>query len=105
MVGRIVIILVSATVVLVAARCSEPVEQVTVPEELPQPDHRFDLNTVTYEQLQTISGLKRNVALNIIEFRKYGRFHRVEDLLAVSGIGEKTYLLIRRYFYVKKPRR
>lgn len=84
----------------VASACSAPIEQADVPEELPPPEHRFDLNTVSYEQLLTIRGLKKNVAKNIVEFRKFGRFSRVEDLLAVSGIGEKTFLLIRRYFYV-----
>ena len=87
------------------AGCTEPVRQADIPEELPEPSRRYDLNTVTYEQLRSIepqgrSLISRAVARNIVEFRRQFRYRCVEDLLAVQGIGEATFLKIRRFFYV-----
>lgn len=92
----------------VLAGCTEPVRQADIPEELPAPSRRYDLNTVTFEQLRGIEShgrslLPRDAARNIVEFRRQFRYRRVEDLLAVRGIGEVTFLKIRRFFYVLPP--
>ena len=87
------------------AGCTEPVRQADIPDELPAPSRCYDLNTVTFEQLCSIEShgrslIPRDTARNIVEFRRQFRYRRVEDLLAVRGIGEVTFLKIRRFFYV-----
>ena len=52
-----------------------------------------NLNTATAEQLATIPGVGAKTAERIIEYRqKNGGFKKVEDLMNVSGVGEKSFL-------------
>ena len=52
-----------------------------------------NLNTATAEQLTTIPGVGAKTAERIIEYRqKNGGFKKVEDLMNVSGVGEKSFL-------------
>ena len=50
-----------------------------------------NVNTATSEQLQALKGIGPALAGRIIAWREQkGPFHRIEDLLQVSGIGPKT---------------
>lgn len=50
-----------------------------------------NLNTATVEELQTLSGIGEKKAADIISYREaHGPFKQVDDLLQISGIGEKT---------------
>ena len=52
-----------------------------------------NLNTATAEQLATIPGIGAKTAELIIEYRKTnGGFKKVEDLMNVRGVGEKSFL-------------
>lgn len=84
--------------------CSEPIRQAEIPEDYPAPDRVYDLNTVTYDELLTIDGIKKNVARAIVVWRAHRPYRRLEDLLSVDGIGEKTFLRIRRFFRVTHER-
>jgi len=54
------------------------------------PAHRVNVNTAGVEELQTLPRIGPALARRIVEYReKAGPFRRVEDLLAVRGIGPK----------------
>lgn len=62
----------------------------------------FNLNTATAEQLQRIPGVGPALAKRIVEFRdRKGNFKRVEELLAIPGISEKKWQVLREYVSVK----
>jgi competence protein ComEA len=56
----------------------------------------INLNTATIDQLETLPGIGRKTAERIIEYRtKAGGFKRIEDLMNVKGIGEKSFLKLK----------
>lgn len=55
-----------------------------------------NLNTATQAQLETLPGIGAKAALRILEFRqKNGSFKKIEDLMNVKGIGEKSFLKLK----------
>lgn len=60
-----------------------------------------NINDATSEQLQTLTGIGEAKAKKIIDYREQsGPFNSVEELINVSGIGEKTLESIRSYICV-----
>jgi len=56
----------------------------------------LNLNAATLEQLETLPGVGRKVAERILEYRtKSGGFKKIEELMNVKGIGEKSFLKLR----------
>jgi competence ComEA-like helix-hairpin-helix protein len=71
-------------------------------KKLPLPAKPFDLNTATYDQVQSLPGVGPVTAQRILDYRKKsGPFLRVEDLLAVRGISAGRLEKIRQYVMVK----
>ena len=64
-----------------------------------------NLNTATADQLTTIPGIGPKMAERIIEYRqKNGGFKKVEDLMNVSGVGEKSFLKMKPLITVTAPK-
>jgi comEA protein len=62
----------------------------------------LNLNAATVDQLVTLPGIGPKTAERIIEYRtKSGGFKRVEDLMNVKGIGEKSFLKLKPLVMVK----
>lgn len=56
----------------------------------------INLNTATVDQLETLPGIGRKTAERILEYRtKSGSFKRIEELMNVKGIGEKSFLKLK----------
>jgi competence protein ComEA len=55
-----------------------------------------DLNSATVTDLETLPGVGRRTAERIVEYRqKNGSFKKIEELMNVKGIGEKSFLKLK----------
>ena len=62
----------------------------------PAPAAIVNLNTATSKDLETLPGIGAKTAERIVEYRqKNGPFKKVEDLMNVQGIGEKSFLKLK----------
>ena len=61
----------------------------------------IDINKATANDLQKLPGIGPSLAKQIVAYReKHGPFRRVEDLMAIKGIGFKKWKQIRPYVRV-----
>ena len=61
-----------------------------------EPIPKVNLNTATLSQLDSLPGIGPVIADRMIRFREdNGPFKRIEDLMNVRGIGEKTFLKLK----------
>ena len=55
-----------------------------------------NLNTATAAQIATLPGVGQKAAERIVEYRqKNGGFKKIEELMNVKGIGEKSFLKLK----------
>jgi competence protein ComEA len=70
-----------------AASAGKPAATATAP---------VNINTATQEQLESLPGVGAKAAERILEYRqKNGNFKKIEDLMNVQGIGEKSFLKLK----------
>lgn len=98
-----------ATAVLVATlMTAAPVSAAQEPPQAaqkPSPDAPLNINTATAAALEALPGIGAATAARIIEYRqKNGAFKKVEDLMNVRGIGEKTFLSLKPLITVAPPK-
>ena len=56
----------------------------------------INLNSATVEQLEGLPGIGPKTAQLIVEYRqKSGGFKKIEDLMNIKGIGEKSFLKLK----------
>ena len=65
----------------------------------------LNLNAATEAQLEALPGIGPATATRIVEYRKKnGGFKKVEDLMNVKGIGEKSFLKLKGLITVAPSR-
>lgn len=65
----------------------------------------INLNTATVAQLESLPGIGMKTAERIVEYRqKNGAFKKVEDLMNVRGVGEKSFLKLKPMITVAAPK-
>jgi competence protein ComEA len=66
----------------------------------------INLNTASLAQLETVPGIGKSTAERILEYRqKNGAFKKVEDLMNVRGVGEKSFLKLKPLVTVTATKR
>jgi competence protein ComEA len=69
------------------------------------PAAAIDINRATADDFQQLPGIGPKLAKEIVAYRdKHGPFRRVEDLMAIKGIGFKKWKEIRPYVRVESIR-
>ena len=79
-----------------AGPVSDPDTSGDVPDALPSGEARININTATADELTALPGIGEVLAARIVDHREHnGPFERLDQIMAVSGIGPKTYEKLR----------
>lgn len=72
---------------------------------VPAPGALVDVNAATATELEALPGIGARTAAAIVEYReKNGPFKKVEELMNVKGIGEKSFLRLKPLVTVTPPK-
>lgn len=65
----------------------------------------LNLNQATAEELEALPGVGTKLAVRIVAYRaEHGPFQKLEDLLAIPGVGRKTLEEIRTLTVIRPAR-
>lgn len=81
---------------LIAGEDATPADSINFEKDY---EIKYDLNLITLEELKTIPKIGEKKAKDILLFREQNGFESRADLMKIKGIGEKTFLKIKDYFY------
>lgn len=92
----------------VHAQATPQAQEATVrqaPKPAPAEAVVINLNSATAAELEKLPGVGPATAARIVEYRqKNGAFKKIEDLMNVRGIGEKTFLNLKPLITVAPPK-
>lgn|SRR5688572_30030262 len=94
--SRTILSLIALAALLAAEAQAQTTRPKTVDSAAAKPTVQVNLNTATVADLQELPGVGAKVAARIVEYRqKQGPFKRIEELMNIQGIGEKSFLKLR----------
>ena len=87
-------------IALVACLAAHPLAQATPAQKADsrpaRPAAIVNLNTASAAELEQLPGIGARTAARIVEYRKTkGPFKKIEELMNVQGVGEKSFLKLR----------
>jgi len=98
-------ILASLLAALLLAAPATPAAAQTQPAAAPARPATVDLNTASVADLERLPGIGRRTAERIVEHRqKNGGFKKIEELMNVKGVGEKSFLRLKPLITVGPPK-
>jgi competence protein ComEA len=90
------VLAIGVTVLISLPALAATLQSQSPPPVTAPPKPQINLNTATIDQLETLPGIGRKTAERILEYRtKSGSFKRIEELMNVKGIGEKSFLKLK----------
>ncbi len=93
---RIVMVVLLILGLGIAAQASQEAPRRATPAAKASSSAPLNLNTATVAQLETLPGIGKSTAERILEYReKSGGFKKIEDLMNVRGVGERSFLKLK----------
>ena len=79
----------------------ETSKQISTTENISSNSYVININTATVEQFVSLNGIGEILAKRIVDYRtENGKFTNIDELMNVSGIGEKKFNAIKKFLYV-----
>ena len=105
MIQRLVVLAVLAALSLPFTVLAAPARQAPAETADTARAAAVNLNTATAAQLEGLPGIGAKTAQRILEYRqKSGGFKKIEELMNVKGIGEKSFLKLKPHITVGAPK-